>query len=111
MAQNDSMVSGDSMPLDFPLTDYVTGAAADLSTVTAIVYKMATSPTATTADVTKTLGAGITVSGNTVTVTLAPADTASLAGVYFHELQVTGAGGTVETPIQGYLSIERDLIQ
>lgn len=108
MTQNFAMVSGDSKTLDIGIVDG-DGVAVDVSTAPAIAYQIAASPAAT-ALVTKTLASGITVATSTVSVTLAPADTASLAGVYYHELQVTDAGGRVFTALSGYVTIERDLI-
>lgn len=107
----DSMVSGDTTPIDITLTDDETGAAVDLATVASITYQMASSVAASAPYVSKSLSDGITVSGNVVTITLAPADTADLGGDYYHELELTFADGTVITPLRGTVSIERDLIQ
>ena len=62
---------------------------------------------------TKTIGNGVEVtdelSGN-LTVELLPADTASLAGTYYHELQITDAAGDVATAFAGEFKVLRNLI-
>ena len=111
--QNFSMHSGDSKAIAFTIytTDGTT--AVDISTATAITWSMATAPNVTAA-VTKTLAAGtIAVSGdsnNIATVTLAATDTASLKGLYYHELQVTDSASLVYTAASGWVVIEEDLI-
>jgi hypothetical protein len=60
-----------------------------------------------TADITKTTGDGIEVTGaeaGEFEVTLVPADTSALAGTYFHEAQVT-VGGKTYTVARGLLII------
>lgn len=103
------MVSGDSATLSIGIVN-AAGVAVDVSTATAIVYEIATSPAAATPLVSKALTTGVTVATSTVTVTLAPADTKDLAGVYYHELEITDASGNVFTAFSGYVTIDRDLI-
>jgi len=105
---NKSMKSGDDKVMPFSVVDNsgnavtVTGGSA--------TYAIANSVDGP-ALVTKTSAAGaITLSGSTITVTLVPADTASMAGVYYHELEVTDSDGDVFTPACGTMTIERDLI-
>lgn len=107
--QNYSMMSGDSKTLTVNVVDG-DGVAVDVSTAAAIVYEIAASPAAATSYVSKALTTGVTVATSTVTVTLAPADTKDLAGVYYHELEITDASGHVFTAFSGYVTIARDLI-
>lgn len=107
--QNYSMTSGDSKTITVNVVD-AAGTAVDVSTATAVRYAIATSAAAVTPSVSKTLGAGITVAGSVVTVTLAAADTALLAGVYYHELEITDASAHVFTALSGHVTIERDLL-
>jgi hypothetical protein len=58
----------------------------------------------------QTGGSGITVSSNVATISLAPADTQSLSGAFFHELEVTDTFGNVSTVFQDTINISKDLI-
>lgn len=44
------------------------------------------------------------------TVTLSPADTASLSGTFYHELEVTDAAANVSTVTYGSFVIEKDSV-
>ena len=104
MAQNFSMISGDTKLLELTIHDAevaevdVTGAD--------VTYVIADSAVR----VTKTTDDGITIDGAVVTVTLDPADTAELAGVYAHEMQITDPSGNVGTVMIGEVSIAKDII-
>ena len=109
MASSFEMYSGDTKTLAVAITD-ADGNAVTLTGATC-AYTIRTAITSTTALVTKaTGGSGITVSGSTVTISLAPADTADLDGTYYHELQITDSAGHVSTAFQDVVSIKRDII-
>lgn len=98
MAQDFTMYSGDTKNLAFTVSDSA-GSAVNLTGATA-TWTLSTSADSA-ATVTKTSGAGdITYSGDNTeiaTVALAGSDTASLSGVYYHELQITDASSNVST--------------
>ena len=63
--------------------------------------------------ITKTVGSGIALSDPTngqFTVTLDPADTASLSGRYYHEAEITDSSGNVNTGLVGHATIKTDAI-
>ena len=65
------------------------------------------------ATITKTIGSGITVTdatAGTFTITLTSANTASLAGSYYHECQVTDSSSNISTIFIGSVTINADLI-
>jgi len=98
--QDFTMASGDTKYLDYTIT--MTGT---LSGCTAkwVLYK------GSTVVITKTTTAGISITGDTtLRVTLSPTDTASLAGVYKHELQITDGSGNVCTVAVGTSTIKAD---
>ena len=98
VAADFTMYSGDSKNLQFTITDN-DDTPVDLTGATSSWILAASADGS--ALVTKTSGAGeITYSGgstNIATVAVDPADTASLAGRYYHELQITDTGGDVST--------------
>lgn len=104
MAQNFSMISGDTKRLEVTIQD-ADGAEVDV-TGAAVTYVIADSAVR----VAKTTDDGITIDGAVVTVTLDPADTAELAGVYAHEMQITDPSGNVGTVMIGEVSIAKDII-
>jgi len=108
MSQDVTMYSGDSKTLTISIVDG-DGDAVDVSTAAAVVYAIADSSRGP-AHVTKTLADGVSVAGSTVTVTLEPDDTAALAGVYYHELQITDESGNVDTALSGAITVQRDLV-
>lgn len=108
--QNYSMISGDSKSIDISLVDN-DGAAVDVSTAGTATYKIASGPNAdSVVYVTKSLVSGITVATSTVTVALVPSDTENLSGAYYHELLIVDAEGKQFRPIQGKVTITRNLI-
>jgi len=110
MATDFSMYSGDSKTLEITITDS-DGVAVDLTGAT-VKYAIALSSTASAALVSKaTGGSGITTASNVATVTLASADTATLAGVYYHEMEITTVLGAVTTAMTGTITILADVIQ
>lgn len=84
--QDFTATAGDDIEIEFDTDANLTGAA--------ISWRL----TGRGATITKTIGSGVTITDDTngiCTVTLAPADTAQLAGTYYHELQATVGGGVV----------------
>ena len=106
-----SMYSGDDKSIAVTVTD-PSGAAVTLTGATAS-WALATAPGATPL-VTKTSTDGeIAIGGdddNVVTVTLEPADTAALGGVYLHELQLVDGAAKTHTVYQGTLHVRGDII-
>lgn len=107
------MWAGNSLTVPLTITDPA-GAAVDLAS-SAVVWQLAISP-ADPALVTKSTGGGgvtiIDAAAGECEITLDPADTADLAGVYYQEAQVTDPAGHVttvdlETP---WLTIKPSLI-
>ena len=108
--QNVVTRSGDSRRLQFTVTD-AAGAAVDLTGAT-ITWALATKLGGTTL-LTKTIGAGITVNGASAGqfyVAVDPADTASLAGTYYHEAEVVDALANKATVAVGTLTVIQDQI-
>lgn len=63
--------------------------------------------------ISKTVGSGISLSdpsNGQFTITLDPADTASLSGRYYHEAEITDIGGNVSTAMVGHATIKTDAI-
>jgi hypothetical protein len=105
---NKDMVSGRTKVMPFSAVDN----DGDAVTVTggSATYKIADTPYST-ALVTKTSAAGdITLAGSTVTVTLEPADTEDLDGIYYHELEVIDGGANEYTGFSGAIVVRRNLI-
>lgn len=60
----------------------------------------------------KTVGSGIVITdaaNGLLEVTLAPADTETLSGAYYHELEVTDAGGRKTTVLFGTATVRRNV--
>ncbi|RMG96176.1 MAG: hypothetical protein D6706_10635 [Chloroflexi bacterium] len=106
-AQNFTMWSGDSKLIQVMVTDSA-GNSVALAGAT-IEYVIKDSVNGTTR-VSKSTSNGITISGNTFTITLDPADTAGLSGQYYHEAQITDVAGNVSTALVGNIVINEDAI-
>jgi len=113
--QDFSMHSGDNRSLSVTITDQsqavldVSGAAITWALSRAVTDKVEPKGVAI---VSKTVGSGITItdgSNGLVEVTIAEADTASLAGTYYHEMQMVLSGNT-STIMYGTVIIKKDLI-
>lgn len=101
--------TGDSMAFDVVITNNE-GDEVNVSTATAIEYGIYDRDGLV--QVSKTLGAGITVNQYIVTVTIDAVDTADLpSGLYLHELEITTLAGTVHTVLQGDVWLRQDYIQ
>jgi hypothetical protein len=108
MAVDYSMYSGDSRIITISIRDDA-GANVDVTTAQSIRYGIFRGDGTLMFE--KALLSGVTVAGSVVTVTLLPADTASIApALYLHELQITLAAGAVATVLQGKIEIKRDYI-
>ena len=114
--QDLTMYSGDTRIIGFTITDAVSGDPVNLTGASAIKWRCSKklsggfSPTPT---LSKALATGVTVTGALVgelEVLLSPADTASLSGRFYHELEVTDGGGNISTVATGTLTILKDLI-
>lgn len=114
--QDFPLVAGDSHLIEFAVTE--NGVAADLTGATALrwgcVKRRADGTFTGAAVVTKALGSGVEITdaaGGVIQVTLDPDDTAELpAGAYYHELELTDAGGAVITLATGTLNLAANLL-
>lgn len=102
---NDSMHSGDTLIAAVPIVDEG-GVAVNLAGCAA-TYRIADGAHGTVR-LTKTEGAGIVLAGDTATITLAPADTGTLSGWYYHELEIVDGSGNVSTVFVGVLEIRAE---
>jgi hypothetical protein len=101
--------TGDSMSFDVTISNNA-GDEVNVSTATAITYGIYDRDGVV--QVSKTLGAGITVDGYVVTVTIDAVDTAGLPSeLYVHEMQIITLGGTVHTVLQGDVWLRQDYIK
>jgi hypothetical protein len=109
--QNFEIHAGDSRDIVVTVTDSQ-GAAVDL-TGAAVAWQLARSAGSAAAVVSKSLGAGIAITdgpNGVFTVTLDPADTESLTGLYYHEAEVTDAAGNRSTVLTGVATVIPTLI-
>ncbi|QQP93559.1 hypothetical protein IGS68_33605 (plasmid) [Skermanella sp. TT6] len=112
--RNFSATAGDTMPVFVIITDQA-GAAMNLTGVTAIWQASQGTPArfSPTPVLTKTTDAGITITNaaaGELQIDLEPADTVSLSGDFYHELQLTDASGAVTTPLKGVMHIRKQLV-
>lgn len=103
--QHFSMVSGDDKTLSITVTDSA-GDAVDLTGASAS-WALGKQGQAALVIKTGTISAPAT---GVVTIALEPADTAALAGNYYHEMQVTDASGNVSTVAAGAVYIRADMV-
>jgi hypothetical protein len=104
--QDFEMFQGDTKQLVVSVVDG-DGLAVDLSGAT-ITWKLFKSKSGNVADVTKTIGNGLTVTNATAgefTVDLAEADTVNLIGTYFHEAKVQDIRGYKTVVMVGKVTI------
>jgi hypothetical protein len=108
VAQDFTMHSGDTKDITVAVVD---GDGNDVALAgCSITWSMARK-LGEAAAVTKTTAAGdIAIAGNDFSFTLDAADTADLSGTYYHEAQVTDAGGDIATVTVGTIVIDDDLI-
>ena len=79
-----------------PITDNK-GNEFDLSAITNATYKLLTGNRSKTL-LTKQLGSGITLSGNTLTITITKEDSESIRGTCYHEVSITD-------PVKGFSTV------
>ena len=99
------MWSGDDKTLTVTVSSDITAAT--------INYSLAADVDSTAIFTKATGGSGITITdaaNGVFTIDLATADTATLAGVYFHECQVTDAAANISTVFVGHVMINKDLV-
>lgn len=102
---------GDTHLIKATVVDPDDGSAVDLTTAV-IRYKLAKSVTATTVNISKTVGAGITVTdgpAGKMEIRLDQTETALLAGDFYHECEVK-VDGNVYTVFTGKISFTKDLV-
>jgi hypothetical protein len=114
--QDFTLCSGDHRTLRFAVTDEA-GAPVNLGGVQSVRWGcarlLANGSYALPAAIDKTLQTGIRIadaSGGIIEVALQSGDTVSLAGRYYHELQMTDAQGAVSTLAFGVIKIIDDLL-
>lgn len=104
--QNFELWSGNHATLTIP----VLNAAGAVVPITGAAIKWVLSKAVDSAAlVTKTVGAGVTITngaGGIFTVALLPADTSSLWGIYYHEAEVTDGSGNIVTVLTGQADIQ-----
>lgn len=106
--------AGDDLAIPVAVTD-AAGQAVDL-TGAAIAWQAARGTPerfSKTAVVSKASGAGITITdpaGGVFEIALASADTQGLSGSFYHEAEVTDAGGNKTTVMTGTMTVEATLI-
>ena len=109
VAQDFTMHKGDTKDISVAVVD---GDGNDVALAgCTIVWSMATDVDETALVTKTTAAADITIAGNDFSFTLDPADTSGLAaGQYYHEAQVTDAGGDVATVTVGIITLEEELV-
>jgi hypothetical protein len=102
------MHQGDTEVLSIAIVNR-SGEPVDLTGATAIyaIRDVANSPVAL---VSKSIGNGIIVSGSTLLVSLDPADTGDLLGIYYNELEIRDYMGNVSTTLPGEIRIKKAAI-
>jgi len=112
--QNGTIYSGEDVTITVSLTDS-DGTALDAAAVNAISeyqYIIATDPHASSTLVSKTIGAGVTLSNTAITATIVidDTDTDDLEGIYYHEAKATDSSGNETTSFAGALVIQRNVL-
>lgn len=112
--QDVTMHSGDSKTLT--VTVYKDTAHTVVKDITGATVKYEARRNANsrgTATIVKSVGSGIVLTDPTngvFVVTLAATDTNGLSGDFYHEAEVTDAGGDKQTAMTGTLTISKDII-
>ena len=110
------MFAGDTKRINFTITDASTNDVFDLTGATAMWQASRARPTgfSSTPVIIKTENNGleiVDVIGGAISVLLTPADTTSLSGDYYHELQLVDADGDIATAYSGTFTIKKALIR
>lgn len=109
--QNFEMMSGDTQVLEYEVLDE-DGVAVNITDAT-IEWVLTASRNSATALITKTTSSGIVITNGPsgiFQVTLLPANTTSLSGIYYYEAEVTTTGNSVYTVSTGMATIEGDVV-
>ena len=102
--QNFQLFRAEDKVLKVEMTGY------DLATATELEWWIALSPSAVDMIIGKTLTTGIVVVGTSVEITIASSDTAAIKpDIYYHELRIKQADGTVKVAMTGNVSIRMSL--
>lgn len=102
--ENITMVSGDTLSFNVIVKDK----NGDPVTVSGATFKAKANIDAAAADISKSLGNGITQSDGVLTVRLAPADTANLQGFFLYDMDIS-VNSDRWTLLRGMLLIEVDV--
>lgn len=110
------MFAGDTMRMNFAITDASTGNELDLfgSTVRWQMSRAKTVGFSSTPILSKTEGDGLEIVdafGGLILVRLAPEDTEGRSGVFYHEVELIDADGDVSTAYSGTFTIKKALIK
>ena len=106
------MHQGDTKRLSVAVKD-PDGNAVSLVGAQSIKWWVARKVTSTTRLLQKTVGTGITVTnaaGGLLTIAIDPADTVSVSGDYYHELEVIDSAGDIGTVLRGTMTVVRALV-
>ncbi|MCT8970560.1 hypothetical protein [Microbaculum marinisediminis] len=110
-------VAGDTVIADLALVDDTTGEPADLTSLDQARWWAAPAPT-TPIDLVplkKVLGGGLVVLGaatdGILRLTLDAGETSGLAGIYYHEVEVVFADGTLRTAVYDPIRIRPGLVR
>lgn len=110
------MFAGDTMRLNFSITDALTEAALDLTGAT-VRWQASRSKGTTfsrTPVLSKAEGQGLEIIdafGGLILVTLSPEDTEELSGIFYHELETVDVDGDVATAFSGTFTVKKALIR
>jgi len=103
--ENITMVSGDTLSFNVIIRDK----SGEAVTVDGATFKAKSNLDSTSAvSIDKSLGNGITQEDGILTVRLAPADTSSLVGFFYYDMDIT-VGSDRFTLLRGMLQIEQDV--
>lgn len=107
--QNFSIFVGDDMDVNFDIGPDTTGLNLNTAQLTWKAYAQTLGvPDKTTALISKTTAAGITITDPTAltfTVHLAPIDSTGRNGNFYHEVRIIDVGGKISTPTIGLMTV------
>lgn len=105
------LTEGDTARFDVTVKDSA-GVVVDLTGVAAIAWQLARSAFST-ADLTKSIGSGVTVTdavNGIFQVEMDPADSTDFLGDFFHEAEITDGSGDIATVFCGTITFSKGLI-
>lgn len=106
--QDFELWSGDHRTINFAVTDG-SGVSVNLTGACGVWVLANDAKTASILRLTSDSGCGMTLSGCTATVSLSPAHTSGLQGIYYHELQIKDSGSNISTVAVGTVTINQDV--